>query len=173
MRDEFGTRYVLVVPPAMVRHYDPPAPAFGEGVRTKFSSAAFEITEAGKCLALRRDTAAVFHLMRVMEVGIRSVARCLSAPDPTKPAERNWGAILRAINTAITDRRGNWKYPDDAEFFEGVYVSLDKIRNLWRNATMHVEKQYTEEEAKDILEAVRAFMGKLACRLGEDGQPQA
>lgn len=38
-----------------------------------------DIAEAGKCLALDRNTAAVFHLMRVAEVGLRALARKLRA----------------------------------------------------------------------------------------------
>lgn len=74
---------------------------FGDEFVTKFSSALFELDEAGKCFSLSRPTAAVFHLMRLMEIAIRAVARCLQIPDPIKPADRNWGAMLRALKSAM------------------------------------------------------------------------
>ena len=79
-----------------MRYYKPDDYLFGLEFDLKFSdTGVFELDEAAKCLALGRSTAAVFHLMRAMEVGIRSVARCLGIPDPLKPAERNWGSILK------------------------------------------------------------------------------
>src|SRR6185437_10924893 len=45
---------------------------FGDEVSGKFTTeGAFEIDEAAKCYSLGRPTAAVFHLMRTMEIGIR------------------------------------------------------------------------------------------------------
>ncbi len=171
-RDEFVTRYVLVMPPSKIDYYDPTKPRFGKDADLKFSTAADDIKEAEKCFALARYTATVFHLMRVMEIGVRSVARCLAVPDPTKPAERNWGFVLREINTAIKSKQKTLSISDQ-DFFDSVYIALDKVRSLWRNPTMHVERKYDEEEANEILEAVRIFVRKLASRLDQDGKPLA
>lgn len=153
------------------RFYDG-ASRFGKA-EIMFPSASFDIAEASKCLALRRYTASVFHMMRVIEVGLRSVSLCLGAPDPTKPSERNWGFILRGLSEAIDNKQGEWKASDEKEFFSGVYLALDRVRTLWRNATMHIENKYTEDEADEVYEAVRVFMKKLASRLDEKGEPFA
>jgi hypothetical protein len=50
--------------------YEQQSPIFGEKVLTEYPKAAYDISEAGKCLALGRGTACAFHLMRVIEVGI-------------------------------------------------------------------------------------------------------
>jgi hypothetical protein len=51
--------------------FAPPVPLFGDKFERRFQTkGAFELDEAAKCLALARPTAAVFHLMRLMEVGI-------------------------------------------------------------------------------------------------------
>ena len=154
----------------------PANPLFGAEVDKRFPSAAFEIEEAGKCMGLSRPTAAVFHCMRVMEIGIKAAARCLAIPDPIKPAERNWGAMLKAVRDEMT-RRSAAKLPaswanHDKAFFEEVYASLDAVRNPWRNATMHVENKYNEDEAEHIFNAVRAFMRKLASKMDENGDPK-
>jgi hypothetical protein len=120
-------------------------------------------------------TACVFHLMRTMEIGILATARCLGIPDPAKPAERNWGHIIREIVNGI-----GTKWPTtaarstaDGVLFEELHASLEAVRNPWRNATMHVEKKYTDDEAEHTFVAVKGFMTKLASRCDENGDPKA
>jgi hypothetical protein len=116
--------------------------------------------------------------MRMMEIGVRAVARCLGIPDPTRAADRNWGNILRAIKNDLDAHGGAaptkvWKVAGDKEFFEGAYASLDAVRVAWRNTTMHVENKYTDDEVEHILVAVKGFMMKLASRCDENGDPKA
>jgi hypothetical protein len=89
LRRELSLVSLFVLPKKQEEYFDPKLPLFGPDFVSKFPSAAYELDEAGKCLALERPTAAAFHLMRIMEIGILSVARCLNVPDPTKPAQRN------------------------------------------------------------------------------------
>lgn len=174
---ESALKTALVLSPTFAKYYDPPSPLFGVEVHSQFPSAVYEIEEAAKCLAVGRSTAAVFHLMRVMEVGIRAVARCLGVPDPIKAVGKNWGMILKNVLAARTAKSSaspkEWLCPDDEAYFDAVYATLDAVRNAWRNTTMHVENKYTDEEAEHILIAVRSFMMKLAARMDEQGAPLA
>ncbi len=172
---EMSARKYFSLSPENAKFYEPKEPLFGKDFETKFPSAAYEIDECGKCVAFDRSTAAVFHLMRVMEIGVRATARCLDIPDPLKPAERNWGFILGAIKKGIDGRWPNTadRHAGDGALFEEVYASLDAVRNPWRNATMHVENKYTPEEAEHIFVAVRGFMKKLSSRMDEGGKPLA
>lgn len=86
--------------------FEPPDPLFGAEVTAKFSSINYEISEAGKCLALGRSTAAAFHSIRCLEAGIRAISRCLGIPDPTRGVERSWAKLLGAVKTEI-DKRWN------------------------------------------------------------------
>src|SRR5579859_3823509 len=52
---------------------------FGEEVDNRLPAVATDISEAGKCFATARWTAAVFHLMRVMEVGVQELATKIGA----------------------------------------------------------------------------------------------
>jgi hypothetical protein len=143
---------------------------------SSFPSAVFEFDEAGKCLALGRSTASVFHLMRVMEIGIRAVARCLNIGDPVKGYEKNWGYVLREIKKEMDTRNGLQPLPwknDDKAFFDDVYASLDAVRVAWRNTTMHVQNKYVDDEAEHIFIAVKGFVRKLASRCDETGTPRA
>jgi hypothetical protein len=156
--------------------FDPTFPLFGEEFAAKFKTQGiFELDEAAKCLALGRPTAAVFHLMRIMELGIRVLALCLGVPDPVKPADRSWAIFLKRIWGAI-----ELKWPTtsdrmtgDGAFFESLYASLDAAKNPWRNGTMHIENKFTDAEAANMFAAVKGFMMKLASRCDEDGEPKA
>lgn len=143
---------------------------FGQDVAAKFPTGlGYEIAEASKCLAFDRSTAAVFHLMRCMEIGLSAVRKCLSLPDPKRPAERNWGIVLNAIKDNIDQRK--WNAEEDKTYFHTVYASLDAVKNAWRNPTMHVESKYTKDEAEAIYGAVKGYFQRIAARMNEDGLP--
>jgi hypothetical protein len=178
VRDEFKSRYVLVIPADKVQFYNPHKPLFGPVVDTQFpSQASFEISEAGKCFALGRYTATVFHLMRILEIALESIRLCLQMPKPIKAADKNWGRTLENMNREIKGRSDAkpqiWTRLTDKTLFDELYITLDRIRGLWRNTTMHVETKYTEEEAKDIFDAVKTLMRKIASRFDEKGIPFA
>ena len=172
LRRELSSAHLLTLKPDRGQYLEQTTPLFGAEVDTRFPSASYDLAEAGKCYALDRPTACVFHLMRVLEFGIEGTRKCLGIPDPVKAAERNWGTALRKINEAIA-AKSSWQAPEDTGFFAEIHASLDAVRNVWRNATMHVEKKYTAEEAEHIFAAVRGFMTKLASRCDENGQPLA
>jgi hypothetical protein len=144
-----------------------------EGFSTAFPSAAFEVEEAAKCIALGRYTASVFHGMRMMEVGIRALSKRLGVPDPTRPAEKNWNIILKTIKEKIDEL-----WPPNTRLagsegtaFEELYANLDAVRNPWRNATMHVETIYAPHEALHIIRCAAFFLRRLSKLTDENGVP--
>jgi hypothetical protein len=175
LRDELGQCHVFVLESRYAKYYEVAESLFGKGVAERFPSAAFEVDEAGKCLALGRSTASVFHLMRVLEIGIKAMARSLGISDPINPAERNWGVILRKLRVGIDEKwpRQVDRASGDGHLFDSLYASLDAVKNPWRNSAVHVESKYTPDEAEHILGMVKGFMAKLASRIDESGQPPA
>jgi hypothetical protein len=110
-----------------------------------------------------------------LEGGKKSLSRCLGISDQTRGADRNWGKMLASIKNEI-DRR--WpttahRMNGDGQFFENNYAALAAMRNPWRNSTMHFEQIYTEQDARDLLAIVGAFMRGLASRMEENGDPLA
>lgn len=172
-RDQLQSRLLLEVPMRARDLYTQPIPLFGEGVTLKFPTAAYDVEEAGKCLALDRSTASAFHSIRCLEAGIRAMARCLGIPDPTKGSDRGWFKLLGAIQKEL-DRR--WppsaRLSGDGRFFEEAHAALAAMQNPWRNATMHLDQKYTDEEARHVFEVVKGFMTKLASRCDENGDPK-
>lgn len=166
--DELATRNVYVLD---ARHSDYFTESnFGGNVSDQFPSAAFDIDEALKCLALGRSTACAFHLMRVLELALRAIHQCLAIPVALVGNDRNWGNVVNRIREELK-RRG--KTFAEAETFLELHALLDSVKDAWRNPTLHVEAKKTEEEAEVILTTVRGFMRKLAARMDEQGLPLA
>jgi hypothetical protein len=142
---------------------------FGETVTSSFPSAAFDIEEAGNCYAFARSTACVFHLMRVMEVGLRSLGKALRDPRFDPKTNPTWEAILRRCDEElakpIAQRSPDWKTND--AFFSEATANLRAVKNAWRNPTMHIETVYDPDKALDVLNAVKGFMRHLSEKLKE------
>ena len=137
-----------------------------------FPSVWFDCEEAAKCLCLGRPTACVFHSMRMLEIAIASFAKRLEIPDPAKATDRSWGVMLNAIREAMDAKFPKQKRlpGSDGTKLEALFATLDAIKNPWRNATMHVESVYTEEEARHILVCTAHVMQKMAAIFDENGQ---
>jgi hypothetical protein len=140
---------------------------FGEDIPNKFDPARHDIEEAGKCLAYGRGTACVFHLMRVMEVGLRALAASLNDPRLDPRRNPSWDTILKKCDEELLkpmrDRAEEWR--EDDAFYSTASAQLHAVKDAWRNPTMHVERKYTTEEAEEVWNAVRAFMRHLSKKL--------
>ena len=145
------------------------SPLFGGKVDESFPSAQYDISEAGRCLALRRSTACVVHLMRALECGLSSLASELGISLKTE----NWNTILNDIENEIRSRNKTthgevWKNKDEP-FFAEAATHFRFIKNAWRNHAAHGRVKYTDEEAQEIYDSVRSFMRHLSERLSEEG----
>lgn len=156
MLETLEDSFFLSVPAENVPLYRSTEPLFGPEVAAKFSDMAEDIDEAGKCLALNRSTAAVFHLMRVVELGVRRFGDKLGA---TLTEEKNWQSILNDINSAI--KAMDHKLPQ-TKAYAATSAHLYNVKIAWRNEVMHPKQTYTEEEARAIFGAVRTFIRDLA-----------
>jgi hypothetical protein len=167
--DEMETRLLLFIPANRVELYSG-HDLFGPEVSRKFPNAARDIAEAGKCVALGRNAAAVFHLMRVMEAALRSIARSLTDPSLDPARNPSWENILkkcdRELAKPIAERSAQWRSND--AFFSTAIANLRAVKNAWRNPTMHVEKTYSDEEALEIWNAVKGFVRHIATKLDEE-----
>lgn len=142
---------------------------FGTPVTDAFPSATVDIEEAGKCLALGRSTACVFHLMRVMEAGLRALAKTLNDPNLDPATNPNWGRILSRGNAELNKPPGKRspEWAKNEQFFADVTARLLAVKDAWRNPTMHVEISYDDEKALDVWNSVGSFMRHLATKLHE------
>jgi hypothetical protein len=126
---------------------------FGPDVTKAFPSASFDIREAGSCLAVGADTAAVFHLMRAVEwalralcvhVGLRTLRGKIkkSGAKAYVPIEYSeWEKILDQLQVRIDDRLQRTKRGARKQRLQECYYpalqDIRAIRDAWRNHVMH------------------------------------
>jgi hypothetical protein len=167
IQEDLEAELFLAVPKGRVQYYEPKDPLFGQAVADNFPSTAYDIIEAGKCHALHRSTACVFHLMRVLESGLTVFADKFGVPSD----HTNWHNIIEGIEKAVRNmgsdpaRSADWK--NQQEFYSQAASHLMTFKDAWRNYTAHARGKFTEDEVEIILPNVRAFMQKLATRLHE------
>jgi hypothetical protein len=161
LEDELKSLMYFHVPSTFARYYMDAQP-FGESVNTRFASAIDDIEEAGKCLALQRGTAAVMHLMRVMEAGLKALAAPLGIPYAP-----SWESYLKQIADKIGQpwKKKSRKWRKEEPFFRDLSGDLMTVKQAWRNPSMHIVRKYSPEEAEEIFRAVRNFMQRLASGL--------
>lgn len=137
---------------------------FGDVVAAAFPSAIYDISESGICLALARGSGCVFHLMRVLEVGLRALGNKFGI----SLAHTDWGPALNEIEKKIRAMHEDptWKalpdWKEQRESYSKIASHFGVLKDAWRNYTMYARGQYTEEEAGQIFENVKSFMQKIA-----------
>jgi hypothetical protein len=136
---------------------------FGAEVDEALPRAIGDIEEAGKCLAFGRATACIFHLMRVMESGLKSLAAELGIPYAP-----SWESYITQIEAKIVQRhkRKTKAWKRDEPFYRDILGDLQAVKIAWRNPTMHIVRTYSVEEAEDVFRCVRTFMKRVADHLG-------
>lgn len=143
--------------------------SFSDQACASFETAVFEMEEAGKCFALDRHTACVFHLMRVLEIGLSSLCSAVGF----SPKNENWHSILRDLPAEIqktcNPNCGNPKWKEDEHFYSELVVEFRHFRTAWRNYVMHAHEKYTRDEAAVVFSHVTSFMDHSAIRLTDHG----
>jgi hypothetical protein len=113
--------------------YQASNPLFGNDVDSAFPEISEDIEEAGKCIALERATAAVFHLGRAMERTVSILATKLKIPSP----DREWGKLLSDLDGQILAMpKGTLK-----DAWSACRANLYHVKQAWRNPTMHPKKR--------------------------------
>lgn len=123
---------------------------------------AYDLKEAVKCMALGRYTACVFHLVRPMETATRKVAKQMEVSIEYKDNSGflHWGVIANNIR----DKLEKLRQSDQKEYEKWLRVNgmLEFVRVAWRNEVMHPRSSYGENEAREVFDAVKAFLKHLA-----------
>jgi hypothetical protein len=151
---------------------------FGARVNEMFGSTTRDIREAGNCLAAECPTAAVFHLMRASEIALRVLARDRNVAFKDKPLEqKQWGEILGALEGIVKElREGDSKRWLNLEvrdvqirFYNEVLQEFRGFNEAWRKHLSHAHPDsiYDRDYAMSVFKHVRAFMQKLASKIGE------
>ncbi|MFF0949085.1 hypothetical protein ACFYE9_15795 [Rhizobium leguminosarum] len=163
IRDDCNARIYFQIAPENARLYQPIKPHFGEEVERVFPIAIDDIAESGKCLALDQGTAAVFHLMRVVEAGLRALAADLGIPYAP-----SWEAYKKQLDKILdTNNYANLSADQKAKrpFYQDALGDVVAIKIAWRNPTMHIVKSYDTKQAAVVWSATESFMRHVAANL--------
>jgi len=115
-----------------------PSSLLGQGVYQRLRGVAqFDFTEACRCIAFARPTAAAFHLMRAVEETLRQYYCSIVKRGRVEPLL--WGPMIEHL----TKRRDS---PPRA-----LLDSLTNIRVNFRNPTQHPEARYDMDAAQDLM----------------------
>jgi hypothetical protein len=167
LQDELKSRQFVYVDPGYAEFYKK-SDLFGQEVNDSFPEAMDDIQDAGTLLALGMSTSCVMHLMRVVEVGLKTLANELDVPYSV-----NWGDYLRKIEKNISTK-SSLKSPEWEEkevFYRDLSGDLMTIKQAWRNPAMHLDRRFSTDEAELIFVAVKSFMQRIAHNLKSNAQP--
>lgn len=162
---ELVKRKFAYIPPPNDQYFEKAA-LFGEQVNTVIPEAAQDIKDAGNCIAASLDTAAVFHLMRVAEHGLRAIAKKLRVRVTHKgrlcPLElADWQQVITGIKNKIDPVRqmphGSTKKKARLEMYSEAADHCTFMKDVVRNNVSHTRKPYKQSEAIAILEQVKDF----------------
>jgi hypothetical protein len=137
---------------------------FGESVERQFPDVKEEIKDAGNCLAADLNTAAVFHLMRIAEAGLRRLAKPFKISLPHKIEFATWGKVLDAIQIELDKKGVQRSKAKDKKLqrYSQLLLEIKAFQHLWRNPVSHLRGRYDELQAQSAFNHVRAFMQKLS-----------
>ncbi len=132
---------------------------FGTDVTTSFPSATNDIRHAGTCFAAEQWDASVFHLMRVLERGLRVLATKFSIPF----LNTTWHTIIEQIEAKVrrmdSSYGADWK--EQQKFYSEAASQFMFLKDAWRNHIMHLGDVYDEGKSLSVLTHVRLVMQAL------------
>jgi hypothetical protein len=157
------------VPSQQVKYFEQDQ-LFGASVFHKFPNAQAELRDAGNSLALDLYDAAVFHLLRVSEHGLRALARKLAVklkdkgkPQPLEYAD--WNKVITDCKNRIESAKKTSAGPRKQHRLQLYAEAADHceyMKDLWRNDSAHTRKRYVKHEALAAFDRVQAFITFLA-----------
>lgn len=125
-----------------------------------------DIKEAGTCYATGRYTASVFHSMRVLEHGLRALAKDVGLTFDLQ----QWQEILNQINGKIKEIRNLPKSIEKSERLQFLSQAAEQFfyfKDAWRNHVAHGRDRYDGPQALSVLNHVKAFIVHLSEKLRE------
>jgi hypothetical protein len=157
----------------------PIPPLFSDQAQRAFPSMAMDLIEAGRCLALERNNAAIYHLMQVAEIGLRALAW-----DRRVQVERGknkviiplnyaqWGEIIGKLIETIKEidhwQRSKAIKEEAKRFYTVALFEVESFNEIYRKHISHARGElYPPETAISCWGHVSRFMDRLSERITE------
>jgi hypothetical protein len=166
--DDFKGHFFLHLTPDESKQYQEPTKHW-EAVASRFYKVKFNIEESGKCFALGRHGAAVFHILQVAEYGVIQIGDLLEVLGD-KPGWSCVARLRRLIDVPFPQRSPLVR--KHSKLLENTLPLVAAMKDSWRHRLDHVDNQiiwhdtdFSPEVADEIIKATRGFMRKLAADL--------
>ncbi len=131
-----------------------------------------EIKAAGNCLAADLHAAAVFHLMRVAEAGLRALASERGYQGALPMEYMDWGKLIKWLTDELEKQRTTVVFPApgpardaELEYYNGLVESLNYLKDAYRNPAAHFRGHYDINKAHCVFDDVKRFMLRLATKV--------
>lgn len=146
-----------------------------EPVAQAFPTAVADLKEAGTCYALNRNTACAFHVIRALEIALRSLAKCsgVKVTGKTTPLEyQQWNNIIEAIEAQSKKNYGQMKPGPIKEnalnFYSACLSDFIFFKNAVRNILLHNRTGlYNAPEALGVLFRAKDCLLRMAHKISE------
>jgi hypothetical protein len=158
-----------------VRRYLKAEEMFGAEVIGAFPKAKQDIISAGESIAVDLNNAAVFHLMHVVEWGLRAFAasvglkrvvadkkRGKTIPTDYAQWEKILGQVRDKVDAKIDKMKAGIRKQEAQQFYYPALLEIDGFKNAFRNHIMHTRADYTRDDAIAVWSHVERFMKNLA-----------
>jgi hypothetical protein len=137
-----------------------------------------DIVEAGRCLALGRNNAAVYHLMQAAEIGLRILAwdRRVKIERGKSRTEipldfAQWGEIIGELERKvplINSPRSKALREEAIQYYKSAIFDVSSFNEIYRKHIAHARGQvYARDTAISCWGHVSRFMDRLAERMSE------
>ncbi len=146
-----------------------------DAVWKSFPASKQDSLDATDAYAVGLYTSAVFHAMRVAEIGLRALAKKLGVKLTDKRVEipiqfGTWEKVIAQIKIKIDQAHQlpkNEKREKQLQFYSDAADRCGYLKELYRNPVSHARKHYIEGEALGAMDRARAFMELLAEGIGK------
>jgi hypothetical protein len=128
-----------------------------------FTDAVYDLKEAANCFAFERFTACVYHLMRVTEFGLVSVAHSVNVEEDK--INKGWDGCIQGVESAIkkigsTKPTVDWQ--TQIKKLSDLCSWFTTIQKGWRNPVSHFPRTYSEGQALAMMMAVSTLFEHLS-----------
>lgn len=169
---ELQPKVFLLLAPDKATFYVEDSDAHAQQIAEAFGHAdiALDFAAASRCFALDEWTACVFHMMRVLELGLRWIAGRLEVASQEEIEVAQWGKVIDLIQKRLRlMEKGNVPRVEPFPLYQEVAAQLGNANWAWRRHVAHARAFYDERQARDIMTFVIIAMEKMAVlRISED-----
>lgn len=137
--------------------------AFSKEAKNQFIELAYDMEEACKCIVFERFTATAYHLMRICEGAVKELTGSLGIE---YKKQSNWSDIIKKLK-GYADSLPK-EQMDEANELREIIISVELVKDAWRNRIMHLEEKYNPEEVLKIFDSTDRLITEIAKKLTKE-----